>query len=412
MRILLLDEDPEVAGYLAEWGSDSFTTIVARGTFRGREGIVLVDFGREGFSRLGRVERAGRAATYKDRLRCSELIPIDPILGLDELADAVPPQVSRHVGYGLLPEGTGAAVIRALADLRPGLANALQAFRDPDARFIRGPGFEIAAMEKDALGLALDITSIDREPIGRWVGPGAVPRGFLEGLDQAVLREDAIVQHDLGVFGDWDIVRGESVVGSVKFERGGSKLTVVSVNRLPLEETLGVDLIYYHETYDAFVLVQYKRMGKEDGLGWVYRPDGNHAAEVERMEAIPSSHPDPLDALNYRLNFGACYFKLCESVTFDPTTTRLLPGMYLPLDYVAALVSTARGPRGGPAYGYSTVPRHLNNSQFVELVQDGWVGSSGDVSDALREFIEARVADGRSVLFAIGERRSGLIGRR
>ena len=33
-------------------------------------------------------------------------------------------------------------------------------------------------------------------------------------------------------------------------------LTVIMANRTPLEEQTGADLIYYNETYGAFVLVQ------------------------------------------------------------------------------------------------------------------------------------------------------------
>lgn len=260
-------------------------------------------------------------------------------------------------------------------------------------------------MEKDAVGLALDFTGMNRSPIQRW--DGSTDSGFLAGLQSLSLREDPIIQHDAGVFGDWDVLRGESVVGSTVFEQHGAKLTVLNVNRLPLEEALGVDLVYYHERYRAFVLVQYKRMKQERSLGWVYRPDANHQREVARMKTIPVAEPRPLDAWSYRLNFGACFFKLCKSVTFDPHTTALLPGMYLPLEYFAAAESSARGPQEGVAYGYSTLPRHLNNTQFVDLVQDGWVGTAGDVSDELREFVRALLVDGRSVVVAVGEHRNG-----
>jgi hypothetical protein len=69
---------------------------------------------------------------------------------------------------------------------------------------------------------------------------------------------------------------------------------------------------------------------------------------------------------------------------------------------MTASETVAKGTRGGAAYGYSTLPRHLNNTLFVQLVQDGWIGSAGTVSDELRSFVEARVSDGRSVMLAIG----------
>ena len=61
-------------------------------------------------------------------------------------------------------------------------------------------------------------------------------------------------------------------------------LTILNCNRQPLEQTLGVDLIYYSHRFDSFVLVQYKRMS-EGTQGAEYRPgnDPSHEKELERM---------------------------------------------------------------------------------------------------------------------------------
>lgn len=404
MQVFVLGENEEIATYLREHDEGSWTTSVLRGTFSGKRAIGLVQFGAEGFSLVGRVERAGHSVTLQDRLRLSELTEIEPPITLDELRNAMPSGLRRFVGYGLLPERTGERVLEALVELRPSLdaaLNHLQIFPSPESQS-RGAG--VAAMEKDAVGLALNITGFDRAEAGNWGGDPTRPAGFLQGLTQTALREDPIIQHDQGTFRDWEILRGDAVVNSVRFERAGATLTVLNVNRGPIEEALGVDLIYYHEGYAAFVMVQYKRMRKEPSLGWVYRPDANHDKEVERMQEVLPTPPDPVNSLNYRLNFGPCLFKLCESVGFDPYTTDLIPGMYLPLEFFMASSETAQGPQGGSAYGYQTVPRHLNNTQFVDLVQDGWIGSSGALTDSLRGFVEARVEDGRSIMFCIGDR--------
>jgi hypothetical protein len=187
-------------------------------------------------------------------------------------------------------------------------------------------------------------------------------------------------------------------------------VTVVNVNRTPVEEVLGVDLLYFHEVYRAFVLVQYKRFEDdgEEGMGPVYRPDENLEGELELMREVAPTPPDPVDELSYRLGPGVCFLKLCKSIRFDPYSRDLIAGMYLPLEYFDACESTARGPRGGRAYGYSTLPRHLNNSQFIELVQNGWIGSNGTLTEELHSLVESLIEEGRSVLLASG---SGVRGR-
>jgi len=53
-----------------------------------------------------------------------------------------------------------------------------------------------------------------------------------------------------------------------------------------------------------------------------------------------------------------------------------------------------KGPQGGISVSHSNVGRYLNNTQFVELVQDGWVGSSVEdtthISELIRELLEQK----------------------
>jgi hypothetical protein len=401
VRLVLLHEDPAVGADLREFERDWFTTVVPRGFVDGRSAIVLVDFG-EGFEFLGRLEKTRAAATRKDGLRCSDLVEVTEPLKFDELEAEVPANVRAHMSYRTLPERTGQETLEALVRLRPALAETIKSLR-PDRRVRErtDESYGTVAMEKDAVGVAMDIMGVDRNALTQWDTSADDAAPFMVGLREATLREDAMIVHDAGVFGDWEVVK-RSAIGSVEFKSGDRSLTVINVNRTAIEKTLGVDLVYYNEHFHAFVLVQYKRMHKGAKAGWVYRPDANHDGEIKRMAKLPSGAADPLDALNYRLAPAACFFKLCESVVFDPYASELLKGMYLPLDYMTACATSAKGDRGGAAYGYSTVPRHLNNTLFVQLVQDGWIGSAGTLSDDLRAFVEARVEDGRSVILAIG----------
>lgn len=38
------------------------------------------------------------------------------------------------------------------------------------------------------------------------------------------------------------------------------------------------------------------------------------------------------------------------------------------------LLPEARGKHGGHRVGYNNCPRYLNNSQFVDLAREGWIG--------------------------------------
>jgi len=370
--------------------------------------VGLLSFG-EGLAGVGLVEKGAAVATRRRRFTVREIELIEPTLDLDELAAEVPAQLRGHVHLGLLAPRTSEETLAALGRLRPVLRPHIESLRRRIAEPVfRRRGYETAVLEKDAIGLALGFQGIERDELRLW-RPEEEPAPFLGGLPHATLREDQIVNHDLGVFGDWEVV-AQSAVGAVHFQRDGVGVTVVNVNRTPVEEVLGVDLLYFHEVYRSFVLVQYKRFedDREDGLGPVYRPDEALEGELELMRQIVPTPPDPVDQLSYRLGPGVCYLKLCKSVRFDPYSRDLIAGMYLPLEYFDACEPTARGPRGGRAYGYSTIPRHLNNTQFIDLVQDGWIGSSGALSDELQALVESLIERGRSVLLASG---SGVRGR-
>ncbi len=410
MRVILqIETDSDIYEYARN--RDWFTTVVGAADLIGEQLIVLVGFEEGQVEAAALLERQRRVATRKHLTRVSDFVWFDP-LPVAELRDALPGGVQRHLRSGLLPLATGTRAIEALRALRPDIDDELslleRRLQRPGVR--RRSGIETVAMERDAVGLALDIAKLDRKPISEWTdreGDGhAAP--FLTGMRQAQLREDQIVNHDVGVFGDWEVIR-RSAVGAVEFEQDGRRLTVVNVNRMATENTLGVDLVYFHETFNAFVLVQYKRMHREtiDGVPRsVYRLDGNHEEQVRRMRDIGIADA-PEDPRGYRLSAASCYFKLCNPETLDPYTTKLLPGMYLPLDYFELLRSSGAvtGPQGGVVFSYENVERRIANSLFVDLVQDGWVGSNGEVTERLRPIVEFMVENGRSVVLAVESER-------
>ena len=66
---------------------------------------------------------------------------------------------------------------------------------------------------------------------------------------------------------------------------------------------------------------------------------------------------------DYRLTAAPCWVKLCRSGSTIPRTDELIRGMYLTRAYFERLKddpqTPCRGPKGGVAFSYATVPRYL-----------------------------------------------------
>ena len=91
--------------------------------------------------------------------------------------------------------------LNALLTVNNDLGPRLQLLDRPDTPLLgTGARGELFNQERDALGLILELSGIDRAELERWVRPdGDVP--FLTGLSSYVEREDAMVDHDLHRFG-------------------------------------------------------------------------------------------------------------------------------------------------------------------------------------------------------------------
>jgi hypothetical protein len=218
-----------------------------------------------------------------------------------------------------------------------------------------------------------------------------------------------MIAHDATVIPGWEDVSAHQI-GSVVFERDDECLTILNVNRTPIEKTVGVDLIYYNHSYQAYVMVQYKRMTHHPGTGWFFRPtEAQCKEELDRMLAFKEVHPDSGTATvirEYRLSSECFYFKLCESVTFNPFEGGLIQGMYVPLDYWRLLLQApeVKGRGGGVNFTYESVQRHLNNTQFIEIMQRGWIGSRARTTHVITDLIKKSLQGNRSAIVGIAQR--------
>ncbi len=263
------------------------------------------------------------------------------------------------------------------------------------------------AGQKEAVATAMTIANIDREPLQEWVlTTDERPKSFLDGLEKCRVLEDQILATDLSYVPGYEHVKNVNH-GIALFDDGyGKSLTVVLANRHALEKTTGTDLIYYNEKFQAFVMVQYKAMEDEHGDA-VYRlPNKQLSEEIFRMNTLLKELekcPKNLHHKSFRLNENPFYLKFCPRLNFSPNDNSLSKGMYIDLGYWLLLQDAHEliGPLGGKKLTYFNVGRYLDNTEFINLVSNAWIGTTVSQSSFLKPYIEEALAHNRAVVIAV-----------
>lgn len=363
----------------------------------------------------GEKGRPGSGGTGMIRLNLSDLAQIGPIRFASVLK-RVPARFRRHVqrafdGGGLLSEKSFPAVVDALLAIHPGLESRLARFSQRTAAVRITPRQRAnLAVQKDTIAVALKIAGMDPEEVLEWTpGKDIQPESFLAGLPGAVLREDAMLIADFSQLPGFRAVRDYPFAAKefVDSRDSRSKLFVFMANRLPLEEQTGADLIYYSETHRSFVLVQYKAMDRTGGQeAFRWRSGDQLAKEVAQMDELHRlllACPDDPTPVSFRLHHNPFFLKVCKRQIFDLNDKGLLPGMYFPLELWKSMAAdpSTRGPRGGRFINYGNAPRRLTNSEFVDLVTGGWIGTTAPQSKVLKRVIDYVIASGRTATFAV-----------
>jgi hypothetical protein len=355
---------------------------------------------------IARLRGSGRPSTTDDRILVAEPHALYPPLPIPELVQGLPHarrpalrQAMQEVGAEL-DDPLGANVLSSLIAARPEVAEVIERLTRFTNEPIDGEEAPVLAMERDAVHLALTIAGFDFDDTGRWDADAA--GGYLARLAYPP-REESLSGYDATRFPGWQPLPGSRPDWRL-FTDGRHHLRVGNVNATPLERVLGVDLIYRHLGSGTFVLVQYKKMSRTGAGSWGYRPDAQLREELERMRKVDSwlVQPDK-DPATWRLFPKGCFVKLVRPPdTFDPTSDRLLSGIYLPVAYLEELLAhgAALGQRGGQWLGYDTVDRYLTTGLFVALVREGWIGTRDITTRAIELVVEAAVGQGRSVVIA------------
>lgn len=381
--------------------------------------IVLASFEDGLLTHVGDGRKGASAGTGLVRLNMMSLEDLERPISFDTVTDAVSPKFRARLRQivevgGLLPPKTMSAVVEALSGLDPDLGRRLERLSASRARLIATLSpteRENLALQKETLSTALQIAGVDTRQVLDW-NPATVARtSFLDGLQGAVAREDVMLHADLTSLPGFNAIREVPHIAARVFAAADDpnvRVTVIMANRLPLEQQTGADLIYFNETYRAFVLVQYKALEKNNGgdLEFRWTDSDQFTAEMQRMDALldelakiePDADPD-----GFRFSHNPFFLKFCSRIVFNPDDKGMFPGLYLPQGLWKALAASERlkGPRGGNLLTYDNVGRKLNLTEFTNLVAGAWVGTTITQSASLDAVIRSVLESGRTVTFAV-----------
>jgi hypothetical protein len=363
--------------------------------------------------------KGNQVATGKVRVEFTEVTPTN--IAISDVERQVGETVQRNIistrsGHGgAVPRLTWLKLKQAVGEIDASsleAVNRLERLRDQSREEIRRPGMEVVAQQRDAVGLALDVFDqtgkLRKATLRGWTAPaGDGLTSYLDGLAGVRTVEDQLIARDAATFPDADVVK-PTVVGAV-FRVAGRMLEVFNVNRTAVEHALGVDMLYHHEEFDAWTMVQYKSMERPADApdrSAIYRPDANFNAELARMVQFRAACADSWliadGKSTYRLSGDGFYFKFCSRIQLEVLSEGLLPGMYLPREYLQAALAdpAAHGPKGGRKLTFENAGRHLSNTLFADLLRDGWIGTRTVSSAQVAEIVRASLSAMRAVVVA------------
>jgi hypothetical protein len=309
------------------------------------------------------------------------------------------------------------ALLQRIKAMRPRDAerlNAIEAERNIERRLM-GNSTRIDRLneQRDGLGLVLDIGHIDRAAILRSVDVGRADGAgsILDLLDAISIQERSLLEHDARIFRE--LLPMMSMERSAIFsdERGKNSVRVHVTDQTDLETVLGTDLIIYSTRFQSFLLLQYKKMVRDEE-SWSYgiRPSGNLHQQLARMSTLllasrerPLESVEPPSLWSYRLNEDPCYFKFCEQMRPSAGDASLIRGITLPAGHLSEFLNLqeARGRRGGISVGYRNCPRYFTNTEFVSLAQSGWIGGGRQSTSLLRDVLNANARAGHAAMLAV-----------
>lgn len=365
--------------------------------------------------KLGWVKSIQAVATRDSRVSIDNVHDLTPdtlqALCGDGAPSAIRAQVAAVVdsvaAFEAFTPKSGEWVIDRIA-ARPGNALAL---RRLTALLTKQRRFRNAvALQEDAVALALKAFGASDASATQL----ALSQGTTA-LEQARLREDAVIEHDARWIPGWTLSDSD-LTGRAVFRQGDDQLEVFTANKQPLEQLFGVDLIYLNERQQAIIMVQYKMMEPEprrsrrvetplgshsqrEDAEWIVPIDAQFLDELTRMERFVTT---TMGGGVYRMSHNPFFLKL---VRRDGATGNA--GILLSLDHLKHLMDAGdlTGPRGGLKISYGALAGHyLRGETFVDLVRSGYIGTHSATTEHFETLIQATLNGGRAVVAAIQSR--------
>lgn len=192
------------------------TDVFPTGEVKGGPQVAAVSWEGDAIDALAILRPGARVANYKQRIAIDEFEVFDEPVTTDELTQALDehPDYARTSRSILAAVGTRGQLTEKAADalrvtlehLRPGAGAVWEELehlaKGGLAALWTNDAEPIVAYERDAVGLALGAAGFTRsEQLRGWRGDAETP--FLSGLPELRVTEDAIIDYDAGVFGDW-----------------------------------------------------------------------------------------------------------------------------------------------------------------------------------------------------------------
>lgn len=251
-------------------------------------------------------------------------------------------------------------------------------------------------LQKDAIALSLKVFRLPARTMANVLDVADDQETALAGYG---IHEDAVIEHDARVIPGFRLSKSD-LTGRAIFRKDSEVLEVITANKRPLEEALGIDLIYLNAIKQNIVMVQYKmleRLKTSEQTDWLYRPDKQLKEEISRMKRFSNSHvPGPLE---YRINPQVYYLRF---VRRDAELGK--QAVTMPIDHFETLRNDPeyKGPKGAFRISYETLNgRYLRQEGFLDLLRSGYIGAYAQETNDLTNLIRIIIRKGRAVVAAI-----------
>lgn len=300
---------------------------------------------------------------------------------------------TRGDGHTRLPRGLASAVVEVLLGSKKN-ASAFSALLRSDLLVPNRRKPASMRLQSNAIQMALAISGIakDATPIQLELEDDDETALYeLEGR----LQEDSVIAHDARQIPGMNFV-GSRLTGVARFAHRNTIVDVITANKLPIEEVMGVDLVYINETQRNVVLVQYKML-ERNGNDWIYRPNQQLADELARMKTLALL--EGATGSHYRLSSEYQFLKFVkrDEASFGAP-------VILPVSHYSQLRRSKahKGPKGAFRVSYNSLGGHyLREQPFVELIRDGYIGSYPSTTANIKAMIRKLIKEGRPAVIAL-----------